>query len=157
MNPARSQNSIETPRRDQSRSSRFDGVRSGVMMAATLGVMGVLGLLSGCAHPPGVDVMNKTGQTLNVEYMSVTSDGSAQTYSRGVVSNESNVLYRVDQTDNDGVRIRFSLPNAPEADGTFIVLNPPKNQTKYYDLEYTAGRLVARERKKGQIQWYREE
>ncbi|MBX3385752.1 MAG: hypothetical protein KF768_04195 [Phycisphaeraceae bacterium] len=114
-------------------------------------------LFGGCTTPPGVDVMNNTGRTLNVEYMVVTADGSSQTYSRGVVSRNANVTFKVDQTDTNGARIRFSLPEAPDEPGNYVQLNLPEGQTKYYDLEYAGGRIVARERKKGQIKWYRDE
>lgn len=113
--------------------------------------------LTGCVTPPGVDVINNTGRTINVEYMVVAADGSLQTYSKGVVSRNANVTFKVDQTDSNGARIRFALPDVPQEDGNFVQLNVPEGQTKYYDLEYAGGRLVARERKKGQIKWYRSE
>ncbi len=132
--------------------------RFGAARSAKLALVGLAAMLGGgCVHPPGVDVMNKTGQTLTAEYMVVAADGSSQTYSKGIVSPDANVTYKVDQTDTNGVRIRFSLPDSPEADGNSLQLNPPKDKNKYYDLEYLGGRLVARERKKGEIKWYRDE
>lgn len=112
-----------------------------VSLAALVLCLGV----GGCAMPPGVDVTNKTGEVLNVEYMVVKGDGSTTTYSKGVVSKGSNVTYKVDVSGSDGVRVRFSLPDAPVDDATSVLLKVPNNQTRYYDLEYISGRLVARE------------
>jgi hypothetical protein len=105
-------------------------------------------VLTGCASPAGVEVKNMTGQTLRVEYLTVNGDGSTKVYSTGVVASESLVTYKVDQAGGNGVRIRFSLPEAPQDESTALLLKLPDSQTRYYDLRYASGRLVAREQKK---------
>ena len=111
----------------------------------------VAGVLGGCSTPPGVEVTNKTGQTLRVEYLGVKADGSTQVYSTGVFANNSNLHYKVEQEGTFGNQVRFSIPDAPLDDGSSVLLKLSEKSTRYYDLEYLSGRLYARELRKSRI------
>ena len=125
--------------------NRFSAAARGLL---ALGLCAASAFLGGCVAPRGVDVNNNTGRTIKVEYMTVKADGSTQIYSEGMVSAASNVTYKVEEEGSNGVRIKFSLPEAPEDPGSQVILKMPENQTRYYNLEYISGRLVAREQKK---------
>lgn len=118
--------------------------RSVVIPVACLAAM--LGWLAGCASPAGVEVVNQTGQVINVEYLSVAGDGSTHAYSTGVVSKNGAVFYKVDASQGNGAKIRFSLPEAPMDEASAVTLKLPDERTRYFDLEYRSGKLIARER-----------
>lgn len=117
---------------------------------ASLAIAGlVVGVtLGGCVSPRGVEVANNTGRTVKVEYMTVKGDGTTTVYSEGIVSAGSNVTYKVEEEGTNGVRVRFSLPEAPEDSGSQVIMKMPDKQTRYFNLEYISGRLIAREQKK---------
>lgn len=104
--------------------------------------------LGGCANPPGIEISNSSGRALKVEYLGVRGDGSTELYSSGTVADGSLVTYKVEQQGTHGARIRFSLPEAPEDESSIVQLKLPDQKTRYYDLVYISGRLVAREQSK---------
>ncbi len=108
-------------------------------------------VLGGCASPPGVEVTNSSGRTLKVEYLGVRSDGTTELFSSGAFADGSTVTYKVEQSGTYGARVRFSLPEAPEDESSLVQLKLSDSKTRYYDLVYLSGRLLAREMQKGRL------
>ena len=115
--------------------------------------LGLLGasLLGGCgATTHGFDVVNKTGETLNVEYLEVSTDGTAKVYSTGVLSKSGEFSNKVDSEEvGSGKRVRFSLPEDSLIEGHSVTLQIREGRSRSYDLKVVNGRLIASELKKG--------
>jgi hypothetical protein len=114
----------------------------------------VLGTLlcgaGGCvAH--GVHMVNKTGRTLNVEYIRVNKDGTlTEPYSRALLSPDAEFNHHPPIGDGYvGERVRFALTENAEVPGNSILVHMPDNKTREFDIVYTSGRLYIREYKKG--------
>jgi len=108
--------------------------------------------LTGCgstAH--GFDVLNKTGQTLTVEYLDVANDGTTKVYSTSVLAKDSEFANKVVSDElQAGKRVRFSLPDDPLIEGHSVTLAiRDEGRTRSYDLKVVNGRLIASELKKG--------
>lgn len=108
-------------------------------------------VLGGCASPPGIEVTNSSGRTLKVEYLGVRGDGTTELFSSGSFANGSTATYKVEQEGTHGARVRFSLPDAPEDDASLVQLKLSDDKTRYYDIVYISGRLLAREMKKDRL------
>lgn len=111
--------------------------------------LGALMLLGGCETPAGIEARNNTGRTLKVEYISVSNVGDTRVHGEGVVAKDSTITYKIDQRDNPGNRVRFSVPELPMDEMTMVEVALPEKTTRVFDLRYSGGRLTAREEKKG--------
>ncbi|MFN7021389.1 MAG: hypothetical protein ACK4WH_08700 [Phycisphaerales bacterium] len=99
----------------------------------------------------GVDIQNRTGQEVLVEFLDVGSDGSARVYSSARLPSKGTFSNRVSYAEHGyGKRVRFSLPDRPAEDlGAKVELKLPEEQSRYYDLKLKNGRLMAEEYPKG--------
>ncbi|GEM_PF-3523812 len=120
---------------------------------AAMGFIGATALCAatGCSTTYGVDIQNRTGQNLMVEFMDVASDGSTTTYSTARLGPKGSFTNQVTHTEQGfGKRVRFSLPDRPPQDSAARVdLKLSDDRSRYYDLELNNGRLVAKELAKG--------
>lgn len=99
----------------------------------------------------GVKMMNKTGKTLNVEYLHLKKDGTLSApYSTAVLVPEGQLKHFPPIGDGYvGERVRLLVADAPDVQGHSILLHIPDGKSRDFDVEYTAGRLFIREFKKG--------
>lgn len=107
-------------------------------------------MLTGCSVH-GVDMVNKTGQTLTVEYLHLKKDGTLTApYSKAVLVPNGQLKHYPPIGDGYvGERVRLLVADAPDVQGHSILLHVPDNKSREFDIEYTAGRLFIREFKKG--------
>ncbi len=106
--------------------------------------------LPGCMMPHGVEMTNKTGKSLTVEYLHLLKDGSLSPYSSAILAPGGQLRHHPPIADGYvGERVRLLVPDSPEVSGHSILLHIPDNRTRDFDVEYTAGRLFIREYKKG--------
>lgn len=121
------------------------GALSRLAMAAAVGVA-----LAGC-NVHGVQMVNKTGRTLNVEYLHLNKDGSLSgPYSRAILPAEGQLKHHPPiEGGYVGERVRVAVADSPDVEGHSILLHVPEKKTRDFDIEYTAGRLFIREYKKG--------
>lgn len=110
-------------------------------------------IAGGCANDGtyGVDVVNKTGQILNVTYFDVAADGTAKPYSTTTLAKKGTLTNKVPHDQQGyGKRIRFSIPDrAADDPGANVELKLSDEKVRDYDLLLVNGRLVAREHTKG--------
>lgn len=101
----------------------------------------------GCANTYGVDVQNKTGEQLLVEFLTVSSDGSTTPYSTALLGPKGSFTNKVTYDEQGfGKRVRFSLPGRPAADaGSVVELKLADDKIRTYNLILKNGRLVADE------------
>jgi hypothetical protein len=99
----------------------------------------------------GVDIHNKTGQNVLVEFLDVGSDGSTKVYSTATLAAKGTFTNRVPaQEQGYGKRVRFSLADRPPEDtGARLELKLSDDKARYYDLTLANGRLSAKEYAKG--------
>lgn len=99
----------------------------------------------------GVQMVNKTGRTLTVEYLNLKKDGTlAAPYSTAVLVDGGQLKHHPPIGDGYvGERVRLVVREAPDVPGHSILLHVPEKKTRDFDVEYTAGRLFIREYKKG--------
>lgn len=107
--------------------------------------------LAGCADTYGVDIVNKTGQPLEVTYLDVAPDGSTKPYATTLLAKNGTFTNQVtDEQRGFGKRIRFALPDRAADDPTAQVeLKLSDERVRDYDLKIVNGRLVAEEHTKG--------
>lgn len=119
-----------------------------VLIAAIL-VLACLAL-GGCITPHGVQMVNKTGRVLTVEYLQVSKDGSTSAYSTAVLAPDGQLKHHPPAPEGfQAERVRLAVADAPNELGHSIVLHIPDGRSRDYDIQYVSGRLVAREHKKG--------
>jgi hypothetical protein len=127
--------------------------RSLVRTAAIAAFGMIAAAMSGCmnSNTYGVDIQNKTGQNLRVEYLQVGSDGTTKVYSTGHLAPKGGFTNREPAPEQGfGKRVRFSLPDRPPEDaGAHVELKLSEEKARYYDLVVTNGRLMAKEYVKG--------
>lgn len=98
----------------------------------------------------GVEMVNKTGRTLNVEYLHLKKDGTLAPYSKAILVPNGQLKHHPPIGDGYvGERVRLLVSDAPDEQGHSILLHIPDNRTRDFDIEYAAGRLFIREFKKG--------
>jgi hypothetical protein len=104
-----------------------------------------------CGNTYGVDIHNRTGQNLVVEFLDVASDGSTMPYSTARLAPKGTFSNKVPHDEQGfGKRVRFSIPDRPPEDAAaHVELKLSDEQSRYYDLVLTNGRLMAHEFKKG--------
>ena len=99
----------------------------------------------------GVEMVNKTGKTLTVEYVHLKNDGSLTApYSTAILVPGGQLKHHPPaEAGFAGERIRLVVAEAPDVQGHSILLHMPDTKTRDFDVEYNAGRLYIREYKKG--------
>lgn len=99
----------------------------------------------------GVDIHNRTGEEVLVEFLDVGSDGATRVYSSARLPSKGTFSNRVTYAEHGyGKRVRFSLPDRPAEDlGARVELKLPEEMSRYYDLKMKNGRLTAEEYPKG--------
>jgi hypothetical protein len=99
----------------------------------------------------GVDVVNKTGQILNVTYLDVAGDGTTRPYATTTLAKNGTCTAKSSDEEYDfGKRVRFSIPDrSPEDLTSQVELKLADDMLRDYDLVIVNGRLVAREHGKG--------
>ncbi len=126
-----------------------------LLRMAALGVFGAgFALAGGCSvhsNTYGVDINNKTGQNVLVEFLDVGSDGSTKVYSTATLAAKGTFINRVPAPEQGyGKRVRFTLPDRPPEDlGARLELKLSDEKARYYDLTLANGRLSAKEYAKG--------
>jgi hypothetical protein len=106
--------------------------------------------IAGCITPQGVQMVNKTGRVLTVEYLHVHKDGSTSAYSTAMLAPEGQLKHHPPAPEGfQAERVRLAVADAPNEIGHSLVLHIPDGRTRDFDIQYVSGRLVAREHRKG--------
>jgi hypothetical protein len=117
--------------------------------------------LTGCVTPDnyGVDVLNKTGQLVEVTFLNVSSDGTTKPYSSTMLAKNGTCTAKVTHEEQGfGKRVRFSIPDRAADDPTsHVELKLSDERIRDYDLVIVNGRLVAREHTKGRPEYRAED
>ncbi len=126
-----------------------------LLAAAALTTFGLCGCTDGTY---GVDVVNKTGQILDVTYFDIAADGTAKPYSTTTLAKKGTLTNKVPHDQQGfGKRVRFSIPDrAADDPGANIELKLSDEKVRDYDLMIVNGRLVAKEHKKGRPDYAQE-
>lgn len=105
---------------------------------------------AGC-NTPGVQMVNRTGRTLNVEYLNLNKDGTLTSpYSVAILVPNGQLKHHPPISDGFvGERVRLVIADSPDVQGHSILLHIPDKKSRDFDVEYTAGRLFIREYKRG--------
>lgn len=120
-------------------------MHSGVARAVGLTLISALAAYSGgCTPTRGVNVHNATGEMVSVEMLAHEPSGEVVTYGKAVVDIDETFLNTmVEPVRGQTLRARFRLGSQTLADENWVMINLPKDTTRYYSLQVIDGRLKA--------------